>query len=106
MATMQQELAQSAPRVAKTLSPPIVLKDTLAQLLEILKEHRSSVMGAHAATEQDPTLAAVRESLSEAHILDSMRSSLLKMCLLAAEPLGPLDTAIFMANCVNMMQVA
>ncbi|KAJ3056818.1 Golgi transport complex subunit 6 [Rhizophlyctis rosea] len=78
---------------ADDLTPPPAVKEAVAQLKEIMASYDSS-------------LVTTDEKRNIMEILSAMLDPLLEMCVLGAARLSVLDNAIYMVNCLHMIQSA
>ncbi|KAJ3028214.1 Golgi transport complex subunit 6 [Rhizophlyctis rosea] len=86
------QLLNSGQTPADDLTPPPAVKETVAQLKEIMASYDASLV------------ADEKRSISD--ILSAMLDPLLEMCVLGAARLSPLDNAIYMGNCLYLIQSA
>ncbi|KAL2920049.1 Golgi transport complex subunit 6 [Polyrhizophydium stewartii] len=76
------------------LQPPQALKDTITQLREIMLSYDGSLLSPE---------ARAREFVQ---IISALMDPVIRMCELASTNLKPLESAIFMVNCLHHIQTA
>ncbi|KAI8916853.1 oligomeric Golgi complex subunit 6 [Entophlyctis helioformis] len=76
------------------LQPPQAVKDTIAQLREIMLSYDGSL------------LSAEEREQEFGKIIGTLMDPVLQMCLLGSSHLKPLDSAIYMVNCLYHIQVS